>query len=197
MRSISGPLSLSADASLVAFVSNADNLIFGDANGVADAFVAHRTPVNQKPPPKTTTSTGTFTITNPPPPPGITVSAKRRTDTSMTLSVHVPGAGGIAAIARRRGHGVTGHRPRVLVGAKRGTFRVTLSLLVEVRHARCARAVAERDRHGDVVAKGQGGEEALGRCEVQALGQEGQAQEAPLRCERHVFTLLPKLVGIW
>ena len=42
--SIIGSLSLSADASLVALVSNADNLIFGDANGVADAFVAHRTP---------------------------------------------------------------------------------------------------------------------------------------------------------
>jgi hypothetical protein len=127
--SIVGPLSLSADASLVAFVSNADNLIFGDANGVADAFVAHRTPVNQQPPPSSTTTSSTFTIKNNQPPPAISVTAKRRTDTSMTLSVRVPGAGGIAAIARRHGHGAPVVARAFSTASKRGTFRVTLPLL--------------------------------------------------------------------
>ena len=129
--SIHGPLSLSADAGLVSFVSDADNLIFGDANGVADAFVAHRTPVNHKPPPRTTTPTTTFTITNPPAPPGISASAKRRNDTSVNLTVHVPGAGGIAAIARRHGHGAPVIARAFATARRRGSIRVTLSLLAK------------------------------------------------------------------
>jgi hypothetical protein len=98
-----GALSMSSDAGLVCFVSTADNLIFGDANGVADAFVAHRTPV---PPHTTTTQTTqtTFTITNhQPPPPWVHVT--RRPDGSLEVTARVPGSGRVIALAKRRGHG--------------------------------------------------------------------------------------------
>ena len=128
--SISGPLSLSADASLVAFVSSADNLIFGDANGVADAFVAHRTPGQPETAAEDDDLDGDVHDHEPAAAARRSrVSAKRRTDTSMTLSVHVPGAGGIAAIARRRGHGSPVIARAFSAAKKRGTFRVTLSLL--------------------------------------------------------------------
>ena len=191
--SIHGPLSLSADAGLVSFLSDADNLIFGDANGVADAFVADRTPVNHKPPPRTTTPTTTFTITNPPAPPGISASAKRRNDTSVNLTVHVPGAGGIAAIARRHGHGAPVIARAFATARRRGSIRVTLSLLAKyaaaVRRGNCStpmsrspgrRRIAGRRRHRS----------------VSPSSARPRNTARPGECEWRVFTLLPRVVGI-
>jgi hypothetical protein len=131
--SVHGALSLSSDASLVCFVSDADNLIVGDANGVADAFVAHRTPVDAKPPPTTTPPTSPFNLGNsngPNGPAPLHVRTRRRKDGSLLLIVDVPGPGRVTAIAHRRG----GKHPPVVGRAfgaahKRGAFRITLTLL--------------------------------------------------------------------
>lgn len=128
--SVVGALSLSADASLVCFVSEADNLIFGDANGVADAFVAHRTPANTKPPPSgPPQSTHPFTISSSNGPAPLRVTTRRRKDGSLQLTIHVPGAGRVSALARGRGK-----HPPVIARAfgsahKAGTFHMTLTLL--------------------------------------------------------------------
>src|SRR5262249_8254738 len=121
--------SVSADASLVCFVSDADNLIFGDANGVADAFVAHRTPANQKPPPTRPPPSTTFTITNPNGPAPLQITTKREKDGSMLLAIHVPGAGKVSVLARATGK----HHPAIArafgTARKKGVFRVRLRLL--------------------------------------------------------------------
>jgi hypothetical protein len=128
--SVDGTLSLSADASLVCFVSEADNLIVGDANGVADAFVAHRTPVNTNAPPAgRSRSTQPFTITAPGGPAPLRVTTKRLKDGSIILTVRVPGPGRVTAIAHGRGK----HPPvigRAFGSAhKAGAFHMTLNLL--------------------------------------------------------------------
>jgi hypothetical protein len=102
--SVLGAVSLSSDASLVCFISQADNLIFGDANQVADAFVANRVATASKPPPgnnnrpKGILSIGTSVGASPHP---LRVHAVQRPDGSLLLKVTVPGSGQLTAIARQ------------------------------------------------------------------------------------------------
>jgi hypothetical protein len=126
--SVIGALSLSADAGLACFVSTADNLIFGDANGVADAFVAHRTPVQTQTSTTQSTSTQPFTITSQQPPPPW-VNAKRKANGSLLLTARVPGPGRVIALARRRGGGSPVIAEAVGTARSGGAFRLTLTVL--------------------------------------------------------------------
>jgi hypothetical protein len=125
--SVVGPLSLSADAGLVAFVSTADNLFFGDANGVADAFVTARSTVNVKPPPTTQNERPpNFNISSGDGPKPLSVSAKRTSPTATLLTIRVAGPGAVSALARS-GHAVVGRA--FGTAHKAGQFRLRLSLL--------------------------------------------------------------------
>jgi hypothetical protein len=100
---VAGSVSLSADGNTVAFVSEASNLIYGDANGVADAFVATRTrPRSTAPPPAgTNRPSDSFTIgsVEGPAPKRVTVRVAHQRDGSLALSVKVPDAGSLIASA--------------------------------------------------------------------------------------------------
>jgi hypothetical protein len=101
---VTGALSLSSDGSLVCFVSAADDLIFGDSNGVADAFVAHRVSTTTTPPPPGNNQKSNIfsvsTETGPSPNP-LLVRASQHADGSLLLRVTVPGPGQVIAIAHR------------------------------------------------------------------------------------------------
>lgn len=121
---------ISAGGSRVAFASFSGSLFFGDANQTADAFVAERQP-----------EVGTD---QPPPPPGsggpdgtiedlggprISAKAKARPGGVVVLTVSVPAAGGVRAVAK----GAVGEPPgqRVLAtasGRAKGTSRSTVAL---------------------------------------------------------------------
>jgi hypothetical protein len=92
---------LSEDGSTVSFVSAASNLIFGDANGFADAFTA----TLQGPggtaalPAGVNEDAGVFSLTASSSP-ELGVSVKRAKDGGVTLLVETPGAGKLTAQAR-------------------------------------------------------------------------------------------------
>jgi Tol biopolymer transport system component len=91
---------LSEDGSTLAFVSQASNLIFGDANGFADAFTA----TLQSPggavalPAGVNTGSGGFSLIATASP-ELGVSVKRAKDGGVTLLVETPGAGKLTAKA--------------------------------------------------------------------------------------------------
>jgi hypothetical protein len=130
--SLLGPLSLSAEAGLVAFVSTADNLFFGDANGVADAFVTARSTVNVKPPPTTQNlRPPNFNLSSGNGPQPLSVSAKASGATTMVLTVRLAGPGAVSALARS-GRSVVA---RAFGAAqKAGKFIIRLSLLPHYAH---------------------------------------------------------------
>jgi hypothetical protein len=82
---------------LIAFASEADNLIAGDAIEASDVFT-----VESSPP----TSVGQITISPPPPPPALpsgwrmTANAYSRPDGEVRVVAHVPAAGTLRAAAR-------------------------------------------------------------------------------------------------
>jgi hypothetical protein len=91
---------LSEDGSTLAFVSSASNLIFGDANGFADAFTAtFQTPGGIAALPAGVNSgSGGFSLTATSSP-ELGVSVKRAKDGGITLLVETPGAGKLTAQA--------------------------------------------------------------------------------------------------
>lgn len=97
-------VTLSADAERVAFTSFAGNLFFGDANQRADAFVATRRPdPNAGQPDEGLGEDGPAgTIAVDPEGPQIGVRAKLRPRGAIALTVSVPAAGGVKAVARAR-----------------------------------------------------------------------------------------------
>jgi hypothetical protein len=126
-------VSLSADGGRVAFVSFAANLFFGDANQRADAFVATRTPAPLPQPPTSGPEddgpAGTIVEDRERSGPRIAVRARPRRDGSLLVSVTVPAAGGVKAVARARAG--RPRRQRVLAtgsarARKRGRVRIVL-----------------------------------------------------------------------
>jgi Tol biopolymer transport system component len=92
---------LSENGSTLAFVSLASNLIFGDANGFADAFSATvQAPGGIAPPPVgVNAGSGGFSLTAVSSP-ELGVSVKRAKDGGVTLLVETPGPGKLTAKAR-------------------------------------------------------------------------------------------------
>ena len=92
---------LSADGSTLAFVSSASNLIFGDANGFADAFAATlQAPGGTAAPPAGVNGgSGGFSFSALATP-ELGVSVKRAKDGGVLLLVETPGAGKLIADAR-------------------------------------------------------------------------------------------------
>lgn len=97
-------VSISEGGERVAFVSFAGNLFFGDANQRADAFVASRRPDAAGGPPEGDLAVGgtggriEFDREGP----RIGARAKPRPDGAILLTVSVPAAGGVKAVARGR-----------------------------------------------------------------------------------------------
>lgn len=99
-------VSLSADGGRVAFASLAGNLLFGDANQRADAFVATRQadPAAKPPPAGPGDGLPDGTIEEDPDDsgPSIGARAKGKGGGRLLLTVTVPAAGGVKAVARAR-----------------------------------------------------------------------------------------------
>jgi hypothetical protein len=96
-------VTISADGARVAFASFAGNLFFGDANQSTDAFLATRRPdppagASQTGP----TAAGATTIEVDRGAPQIRLRAKSRPDGTIILTVSVPAAGGVKAVAKAR-----------------------------------------------------------------------------------------------
>jgi hypothetical protein len=123
-------LSVSADGGRIAFVSFAGNLFFGDANQRLDAFVATRQPdPGAVPPPDAPADAGSagrveFDRGGP----QIGVRAKSKPDGTVLLTVSVPAAGGVKAVARSR----VGN-PRKLRTLSTGSARARGAARSEVR----------------------------------------------------------------
>jgi hypothetical protein len=132
-----GP-TISADGSRVAFTSFAGTLFHGDANQRADAFVAERQREqgDEQPPPPP--GAGVASTIEGDGGPRIGVRARSRPDGTVLLTVSVPAAGAIRAVARAR----AGSPPRsralaVATGRARGEARSSVLLqLVPVRRYR-------------------------------------------------------------
>jgi Tol biopolymer transport system component len=123
---------LSADGQRVAFTSFSGNLFFGDANQRADAFVAERQPQqgSGQPPPAPGTG-GVDTIETDRGGPGIGVRAQSKPDGVILLTVSVPAAGGVKAVAKA--HAGTPRKLRTLGvatararGSARSSVRMSL-----------------------------------------------------------------------
>lgn len=99
--SVSIDPTLTQDGSTVAFVSTASNLIYGDANGVPDAFAATlQTPGGTAAPPAGVNSgAGGFLLTGVSSP-ELGVTVRRAKDGGVTLLVETPGPGRLTAKAR-------------------------------------------------------------------------------------------------
>jgi hypothetical protein len=97
-------VTLSADGGRVAFTSFAGNLFFGDANQRPDAFVAEREPPqgDGAPPPTAGAGGAGATIESDSGGPRIAVRAKSKPGGVVLLTVSVPDAGGVKAVARAR-----------------------------------------------------------------------------------------------
>ncbi len=95
---------ISADGSRVAFTSFAGNLFFGDANQRADAFVAtlQPDPGAAPPPPRPGAGGPAGTIEVDRGGPQIRVRVKPKAGGAIELSVSVPAAGGVKAVAKAR-----------------------------------------------------------------------------------------------
>lgn len=130
---VSAEPALSADGSRIAFISFASNLFFGDSNQRSDAFVIARQPDPEGPPldPGAGGGAGESTIETESGGPQISARARSRPGGLVELTVSVPAAGGIRAVAKAR----AGEPPRqrTLATAKarsRGTKRSTVKLLL-------------------------------------------------------------------
>ncbi len=97
-------VTISADGSRVAFTSFADNLFFGDANQNADAFVAERQPDQGTGTPPEAPGAGgpAGTIEVEGGGPHISARARSKPGGVILITVAVPGAGAVKAVARAR-----------------------------------------------------------------------------------------------
>lgn len=122
---------ISADGARVAFASFAGNLFFGDANQRADAFVAERqTDGDQGEPPAAPGAAGpNGTIESERGGPTIAVRARSKPDGTVVLTVSVPAAGGVKALARGRAGLPAKQRTLAVANARaRGTARTKVEL---------------------------------------------------------------------
>jgi hypothetical protein len=115
--SVQNDATISADGTRVAFASLAGNLFFGDANQLSDAFVAERQPDQGAGPPPALHGPGgadaTFEFGGGP---QIGVRARSKAGGVIVLTVSVPAAGGVKAVARASAG--TPRRVRTLAVAK-------------------------------------------------------------------------------
>jgi hypothetical protein len=93
-------VTLSADASRIAFASFAANLFFGDANQTIDAFVAERVPEEPPGPPPPAAGAGGESSVEEDRGPSIGVRAKEKPGGVVELTVSVPAGGGVKAVAK-------------------------------------------------------------------------------------------------
>lgn len=96
---LNGP-TLSADGSRIAFAAFAANLFFGDANQTTDAFVAERQPEAPPGPPPAAPGAGLESSIEEDRGPSIRVRAKAKPGGVVVLTVSVPAAGGVKAVAK-------------------------------------------------------------------------------------------------
>jgi hypothetical protein len=119
-----------ADGSLVAYTSTAANLLFGDANGVSDAFVATRAVqrASNAPPPGANTQPGTFDVSTPATK-HVTAKATSRPDGSVRLAITTPGSGTLSVAVTMKSHKRSVSVARVSPKpVRKGTTTVTLRL---------------------------------------------------------------------
>lgn len=127
---LNGP-TLSADGSRIAFASFAPNLFFGDANQAVDAFVAERVPEEPPQPPPPPPGTGVESTVEEERGAGIGVRVKSAAGGKVLLTVSVPAAGGVKAVAK-----AAAGRPRkqrtlaTASGRARGTTRSEVKLVL-------------------------------------------------------------------
>lgn len=96
---LNGP-TLSTDGSRIAFAAFASNLFYGDANQTTDAFVAERTPEETPGPPPAPPGAGLESSIEEDRGPSIRVRAKAKPGGAVVLTVSVPAAGGVKALAK-------------------------------------------------------------------------------------------------
>lgn len=144
-------VSISADGERVAFTSFAGNLFFGDANKRADAFVSERdAEPGTGPLPVAAGGGDETTIETSHGGPRIVVRARSRPGGRVELTVSVPAAGGIKAVATARAGAP--RKPRTLAvskarseGATRSSVRMSLAPVRRYRDELRARgAIAGR-----------------------------------------------------
>lgn len=127
---LNGP-TLSADGSRIAFASFASNLFFGDANQTTDAFVAERVPEEPPVPPPAPPGAGLESNVEEERGPSIRVRSRVLAGGKVQLTVSVPAAGGVKAVAK-----AAAGRPRrqrtlaTAVARARGTLRSEVKLVL-------------------------------------------------------------------
>ncbi|HEX7058936.1 MAG TPA: hypothetical protein VF176_03720 [Solirubrobacterales bacterium] len=123
-------ITISSGGARVAFTSTAGNLFFGDANQRVDAFVATRRPDPEAGPPEEGPNDGgpDATIEVEGDAPQIGVRAKSEAGGKIVLTVSVPAAGGVKAVARARAG-----RPRKLRTLATATARAEGVVRSDVR----------------------------------------------------------------
>jgi WD40-like Beta Propeller Repeat len=127
-----GP-TITADGSRIAFTSFAGDLFFGDANQRADAFVATRQPDSGSGAPEKGPGSGgsAGTIEEDLGGPQIGVHAKSKAGGKVVLSVSVPAAGGVKAVAKARAGKPREVRTLATATARaRSTVRSTIHLVL-------------------------------------------------------------------
>lgn len=145
-----GPLSVSADASAVAFSAEDGNLFVGDANGVADVLVARKVApavgrAARELPTPPTSGADPVRATRPLPSRYLTtlgpVTVSKRTGTA-TVRVSLPAAGRVVGIA------VGTSSRRVRQSGKQRTIRTKVTVGRQSRTVKAARAVTVRIKVG-------------------------------------------------
>lgn len=93
-------VTLSGDGSRIAFASFAANLFFGDANQTIDAFVVERVPDEPPGPPPPPPGAGGESSIEEDRGPSIAIRAREKPGGVVELTVSVPAAGGVKAVAK-------------------------------------------------------------------------------------------------
>jgi Tol biopolymer transport system component len=157
--------SIDAAGGLVAFSSTASNLVAGDGNEAADAFVVEDTEAPSAP--------GSVAISSPPPPLArrprwrLTLSAFSLPDGNVRLVASVPAAGALRAQAGAALGSAA--RRRLLVAARARARRdgpVALTLKLPRRYRRLAHSREGLYATARVAFRGSGGKRLRGRLEV-------------------------------
>jgi hypothetical protein len=144
-------VTLSSGAERVAFSSFAGNLFFGDANQRADAFVVSRLPeAPAEPGGGDGGNAGTSSVTVGRAGPRVLVRAKAKAQGVVVLSITVPAAGGVKALAVARAGRPP--KPRTIASRRthargKGTFNVVMRVAERFRPAlRAGRELEARVR---------------------------------------------------
>lgn len=143
---LNGP-TLSADGSRIAFASFAPDLFFGDANQTTDAFVAERLPEEPPGALPVAPGTGLESSIEASHGPSIRVRARAKPGGLVVLTVSVPAAGGVKALAKARAG--EPRKPRTLATATaraRGLVRSEVKLTLRP----VARYRPELRRRGEI-----------------------------------------------